>query len=131
MEQKILIDTISGLNPVGVEIQDYLYNFILHYFLRFELILLIFLSTFVMETLKDFSENTKFNFTINDKWYGVILLFTLIVINWLLIRYNITFDNFIMYLIFNVLPAYVVYSSAIKHIAKYFRHKIKEKFKTI
>ncbi len=131
MEHKILIDTISGLNPVGVEIQDYLYNFILHYFLRFELILLIFLSTFVIETIKDFSDNTKFNFTISDKWFGVILLVILIIINWLLIRYNITFDNFTMYLIFNVLPAYVVYSLLIKHIAKYFRYKIKEKFKTI
>jgi len=121
-----MIDTlqyITSPNPL-----DSLWNFTVNYFLQWSILLVAFVSLFLIETIKFFSEDTKYQFELNKKFYGVLSFVLIFAID---IFFNSVFEVklIIMRILLNVCPIFVIYNVFLKQLLEAFRKFLTKKIK--
>lgn len=121
-----MIDTlqyITSPNPL-----DSLWNFTVNYFLQWSILLVAFVSLFLIETIKWFSEDTKYQFELNKKLYGVVS-FVLIMAVDLYLNPIPDYKLIIMIILLHVCPIFVIYNVFLKQIFEAFRKFLARKIK--
>lgn len=113
------IQGLPSVNPY-----ELLFNTIMNFIFTPKILFIIFAIFFIMETIKYFSEETKYSFEMNRKWYGAATIILLIGIDLLLNGYT-TFIKFVVEVVMVVSPVFVLYNVVVKQFGEYLRKKVK------
>ncbi|MFA5403334.1 MAG: hypothetical protein WC358_00195 [Ignavibacteria bacterium] len=116
----------EGINPL-----DVIYNFIISYILSWEVLVTILVFLSVMETIKYFSEGTKYGFEMNKKLYGGLSMALILIIDYGYGIFNgieVWSFKFLVIKAFTIMfPVFALYNIILKQIAEGIRTRLYKK----
>lgn len=106
---------------------DMTYNFLINYFFNYSIFIVAFMSMFILEAIKYFSEDYPNNWTLNKKYYGIVTFIVIALLDLLLNGYTYEIKQIALRLLIRVTPIFVIYNIFLKQLFEAIRKKLASK----